>query len=79
MLGQIRQTSRGFEIVDFVDRYGEVCSLQQSSLAENSEPGTSAIWLGVNDHRMHLTRDQVSELIAMLQSWINTGSFSGGR
>lgn len=41
MLSAVENTQRGFEIVEFTDRYGAACSLQQSSLAD--EP---AIWLG---------------------------------
>ena len=37
-------TSRGFARVDFTDRYGVECSLQQSSLATED-----AIWLGCNE------------------------------
>ncbi len=37
-------TSRGFARVDFTDRYGVACSLQQSSLATED-----AIWLGCNE------------------------------
>lgn len=39
-----RQTERGFNIIEFTDRYGLPCSLQESSLA-----GEDAIWLGVHD------------------------------
>lgn len=49
MLGQVQTTPRGFEIVKFSDRYNAQCSLQQSSLAEYEQPGTSAVWLGVDD------------------------------
>jgi hypothetical protein len=35
-------------MVEFEDSYGQKCSLQASSLAINEQPGTSAIWLGVN-------------------------------
>lgn len=37
-------TSRGFARIDFTDRYGVACSLQQSSLATED-----AIWLGCNE------------------------------
>lgn len=43
------KTNRGFGLVEFEDRYGVRCSLQQSSLADNMRPGTSAVWLGVDD------------------------------
>lgn len=78
-LGEVETTSRGFEIIKFKDRYGVPCSLQQSSLAERTEPGVSAVWLGTND-RMHLDREQVSALITHLQAWLDRGSFNtGGR
>ena len=48
-LGPTEKTSRGFEIIKFEDRYSAKCSLQQSSLAEFEQPGTSAVWLGVDD------------------------------
>lgn len=51
LLGAVSRTGRGFEIVKFTDRYGEKCSLQASSLAEHEKPGTSAVWLGVDDAR----------------------------
>lgn len=97
------RTGRGFSIYRFTDRYGELCSLQMSSLAEEE-----AIWLGVNDAnllimasqaaehgvhttettgwvkypvpdavvmstRMHLTQDQVAELMPLLQHFVETG------
>ena len=82
-------TPRGFARVDFTDRYGVACSLQQSSLATED-----AIWLGCNEPsprrlvpgqgwqpvtlpegtlcntRMHLTRDQVTQLVSVLQQWL---------
>lgn len=47
-LGKQTATQRGFPIVEFTDCYGEKCSLQASSLAEREQPGTSAVWLGVD-------------------------------
>ena len=41
---EFTKTARGFNISSFKDRYGEECSLQESSLATES-----AIWLGVNE------------------------------
>lgn len=74
----VKKTERGFQVIDFDDRYGTHCSLQQSSLAEYEPPGTSAIWLGV-DHkdisRMHLDLEQVQWLIGHLQNWVETGEF----
>ena len=91
----INKTNRGFERIEFTDRYGVPCSLQQSSLATED-----AIWLGCNDAsprhlvpgqgwqpvlmpdsyvantRMHLTREQVAELVPLLQRWLDTGTFA---
>ena len=75
----IEKTHRGFEITYFKDRYGNDCSLQQSSLADNNESGTSAVWLGVGCDRMHLDRIQARWLINMLVRWLVTGSFREGK
>lgn len=48
-LGKVEMTARGFEIIKFKDRFDASCSLQASSLAEYPKPGTSAIWLGIDD------------------------------
>ncbi len=71
----VRLTDRGFEYIEFKDRYGEQSELQQSSLAEYEQPGTSAIWLGLTKERMHLDRIRVEWMIEKLQSWLDTGSF----
>lgn len=44
MLGKLGQTENGFAKVEFEDRYGLKCKIQQSSLASES-----CIWLGVVD------------------------------
>lgn len=49
MLGDETTTHRGFRLVEFQDCYGTACSLQASSLADYEKPGTSAVWLGVED------------------------------
>jgi hypothetical protein len=72
---KIEKTNRGFEIINFTDHYKVPCSLQQSSLAEYEPPGTSAIWFGVDERRMHLSLKQVKELIPILTNWVNSGSF----
>lgn len=88
LLGAVERTSRGFEFIEFKDCYGEKCSLQASSLAEYEKPGTSAVWLGCEEARkhpvtgeplsprMHLNRDQVTALIAHLQSWLDNDTFA---
>lgn len=74
---KVEKTQRGFEIVQFKDLYNEDCSLQQSSLAIYEQPGSGAIWFGVKkgNNRMHLSYEQVKELIPLLQNWVETGSF----
>lgn len=48
-LGKVETTARGFEIIHFADRYDNAGSLQASSLADNEKPGTSAVWLGIDN------------------------------
>jgi hypothetical protein len=98
------KTERGFSRIEFVDRYGEVCSLQKSSLAtehaiwfgvDHVEPkimAVDAIRLGIPTNgqtsgwitlpvpnevllsaRMHLTQDQIKELLPHLQKFAETG------
>lgn len=77
---QVERTDRGFEIIRFADLNGKSCSLQASSAILDypdsiEKPGSSAVWLGVQDERMHLNQEIAKELINHLQSWLNTGSF----
>lgn len=86
-LGEIKQTNRGFALIEFKDRYSMSCSLQQSSLAEYEPPGSSAVWLGAENNqyhkitgeplspRMHLDRNQVTALIKHLENWLKTNKF----
>jgi hypothetical protein len=72
-------SGRGFMYGEFKDRYGESCSIQESSLATEA-----AIWFGPNANtkphmgmtaapRMHLTQEQVAELLPILQHFVDTG------
>lgn len=63
------KTNRGFGRGSFIDRYGEKCSIQDSSLATEE-----CIWLGVDSNRMHLTVEMAQELIVVLQRFVETGS-----
>jgi hypothetical protein len=38
------KTNRGFDVIEFTDRYGDTCNIQKSSLATDD-----AIWFGVAD------------------------------
>lgn len=76
-----QRTERGFSQGGFIDRYGRVCSIQDSSLATEG-----AIWLGCNEGlhhqgkcmaRMHLTREMVKELLPLLHRFVETGSIAG--
>jgi hypothetical protein len=71
---KIEYTSRGFEIINFKDRYDKECSLQQSSLADFELPGSSAIWFGRGDERMHIDVKQLKEILPHLKKWVRTGS-----
>ncbi len=74
----LRKTQRGFCRADFTDLYGSECSIQESSLATQA-----AIWLGVDKPspqyeetgavRMHLSQEQVAQLLPMLQKFAETG------
>ena len=72
------KTSRGFGYYEFNDKYGQKCSLQDSSLA--TEP---AIWFGVDvnlkgeeiGERMHLTQEQVKALLPVLIYFADTGEY----
>ena len=75
----VTRTDRGFEVIDFVDRNQQKCSLQQSSAIGDYDdafdrPGSSAVWLGKGAERMHLGREEVEDLLPHLVDWLNTGS-----
>ena len=75
LLCPVKHTERNFEIIEFNDRYNAKCQLQQSSLADFTQHGSSAVWLGTTKERMHLDLEQVKKLVNTLNSWIETGSF----
>lgn len=71
-----RATCRGFELLTFEDLGGVVVEVQQSSLAHYALPGSSALWIGPPDARVHLGRAQVEGLARLLLRWVETGSFN---
>lgn len=73
------RTGREFQLVEFTDIYGKKCSLQQSSLAKYDQPGTSAVWLGEGENRMHLDEDLTRMLVGRLSQWLETGSIHIGQ
>lgn len=75
---EFRQTKRGLLRADFRDRYGALCSLQESSI-----PGEDCLWMGVEVNfegdelrhgRMHLTRDMARKLVPILRHFARRGS-----
>ena len=77
-----RDTHAGLRISNFVDRYGESCSIQRSAIQ-----GEDCIWLGRDDPprngngvplaRMHLDRRQVRDLLPALIQFVNEGTLPG--
>ena len=49
-------------MVEFADAYGTKCSIQASSLAKYVQPGTSAIWLGVDDAKPQIMKSDALKL-----------------
>ena len=75
---EFKQTKRGQLRADFQDRYGALCSIQESSI-----PGEDCVWLGVDVNfegdelrhgRMHLTQESAGELIPVLRHFARRGS-----
>jgi len=53
----------------------ETMTYERITLLE--QPGASAVWLGVEDNRMHLDRERVKVLIRLLVEWLDTGEVHG--
>jgi hypothetical protein len=53
---KISKTVRGFELINFKDRYNVPCSLQKSSLATEE-----AVWFGPNDAAPKIMASQTPE------------------
>lgn len=76
----LKRTGRGFSRGEFRDHYDVECSIQESSLA-----GPMCIWLGAEEvhadpvtgepfaPRMHLTQEMVSQLLPLLQFFVEHG------
>ena len=65
---ELQPTPRGFLRGEFTDRYSELCSIQESSLATEG-----CIWLGTSESRMHLTRELAADLIPLLERFVERG------
>lgn len=94
---KIQTNQRGFHFAEFIDSYGNKCSIQKSSSATSD-----CIWLGIdspkltvfedNSHgkyittempqnfdvnsRMHLTIEQVKNLLPILHHFVETGELT---
>ena len=67
MLGEYKKTGRGFALIEFTDAYGYRCSLQQSSAIGDDDdamdnPGSSFVWLGVDDGKPQVMKSQAKAL-----------------
>lgn len=67
MIGEHKKTDRGFTLVQFKDKNGRQCSLQQSSAIGNYDdsldnPGSSFVWLGVDDANPQIMKSRAKEL-----------------
>lgn len=60
-LGKVQHTLTGWEYIEFKDHYDQGCSLQVSSLAEYEKPGTSAVWLGMNEVEPKVLASEASQ------------------
>ncbi len=61
-LGKVELTNRGFEIIRFTDRSATACHLQQSSLADHMQPGSSAVWIGCDNPEPKVTARDAARL-----------------
>ena len=67
---------KGLNKISFEDDYKQQCSLQKSNAALENK-----IWFGIEkdingkniNARMHLTQEQVRDLLPYLQKFVNTG------
>jgi hypothetical protein len=72
---KLTYTNRGFARYEFKDFNGENCSLQKSSIVGTLDCDfVEAIWLGLGDARMHLTRQQVGNILPVLIRFADSGS-----
>ena len=73
-----RLTKRGFQVIAFDDANMAECAIQQSSKTDGTErSGSAYVWLGRDDVRMHLHRDQIPWLVECLSYFHATGCLPG--
>ena len=76
--GDLTITNRGFERVTFCDQCDNGCELQQSSAVGDyddslSRPGTSFVWLGVDDAKPVIMASDAIKLGLPVPAGVNTG------
>lgn len=53
----------------FWDTYGTRCSIEKGASAFSDR-----LWLGAHENRMHLTKEQVRDLIPLLKEFVESGT-----
>ena len=61
-------TDQGAQRIEFAEFSSFKCKIQQSIMQSEK-----LLWLGTLQDPMCLDRDRVSELISVLQTWLDTG------
>jgi len=72
-LGPVRHTARGFQRIEFHDRSRNLCILQQSSIADYTQPGISAVYIGAaGAHPMVMASEAASVGVATTETtgWV---------
>lgn len=62
------EAENGFPMYEFVDTYNRYCSVELSTLADDR-----CIWIGREQHRMHLNVNDVKALLPVLQRFVING------
>lgn len=67
MFSEDKFTGRGFQYLEFDDASNRGCSLQQSSAIRDYEdswdrPGSSCIWLGINDPNPQIMKSDAQKI-----------------
>jgi hypothetical protein len=64
----VKQEGTDFPIAQFTDFYDHPCSVEQSSIFF-----PKCIWLGRDGYQMHLSVEQVKELLPVLERFVEYG------
>lgn len=79
---KVEKSDRGFEWIGLGSYANKPvpCRLvgQSSAIGDYDDsferPGSSFLWIGDHDGIHHLNREQVTDLVAHMQAWLQTGS-----